>query len=69
MYGKGKQAGAAVGLVAFYGFHQAYVAFLNQVGLVEAVAIVAACDGDHHAQVRQNQFLGGFQVALQLANG
>ena len=67
MYGKGKQAGTAIGFITFYGFHQADVAFLNQVGLVEAVAIVAACDGYHYAQMRQNQFLGGFQVALQLA--
>ena len=67
--GKGEEAGAAVGFVAFDGFHQADVAFLDEVGLVEAVAVVAAGDGDDDAQVGQDELFGGFDVAAYFAFG
>ena len=69
MHGKGKQPRAARGLEAFDRFHQADIAFLDQVGLVEAVAVVAAGDGNHHAQMRENQFFRRFQIAVLLALG
>ena len=59
MHGKRKQARAAAWFVAFDGFHQADIAFLNQVGLVEAVAVVTACDGYDDAKMGQNKLFGG----------
>ena len=57
------------GFVAFDGLHQADVAFLNQIGLVEAVAVVTARDGYDHAQVGKDELFGGFEVAFLLTLG
>ena len=69
MHGKRKQARAAAWFVAFDGFHQADIAFLNQVGLVEAVAVVAACNGYDDAKMGQNKLFGGVKIAFLLTFG
>ena len=45
-------------------FHQADVAFLDQVGLRQAVAIEAAGDARHEAQVRYHQLAGGVEIVV-----
>ena len=57
------QAHAALGVEALDRLHQADVAFLDQVGLRQAVAHVTARDRDHHPQVRQHQLAGRLEVA------
>ena len=66
---KRKQPCAAIGFVAFDGFHQADIAFLYQVGLVKAVAVVAAGDRYNDAEVRKDQLLGSLYVASHFAFG
>jgi len=46
---------------ALHRLHQADVAFLDQVGLRQAVALVATGDMHHEAQVRQHQLPGGVE--------
>ena len=53
--GERHQAHAALRVEALHGLHQADVAFLDQVGVRQAVAEVAAGDRDHQAQVREHQ--------------
>ena len=69
MHGKGKQACATAGFKAFHRFHQADIAFLNQIGLVQTIAVVTACNRHHHAQMGQNQFFGRFQITGHMALG
>jgi hypothetical protein len=59
---KGHQPNSALGIEALDGLHQADIAFLNQVGLVESVAEIAARDRNHHAKVGENQGAGGVDV-------
>src|SRR3546814_6716728 len=50
---------ATFGIEALDGFHQADIAFLDEVGMGQAVAQVLAGHRHHQAQVRQHQFAGG----------
>ena len=59
-----EQPAHALRLKTLHGFHQADIAFLNQVGLLQAVARITASDGHHHAQVRHHQTPGGVQVVV-----
>jgi hypothetical protein len=45
-----------------HGLHQADVAFLDQVGVRQAVAEVAARNRHHQAQVREHEFLRGVEI-------
>jgi hypothetical protein len=56
------QAHALVRVETLDGLHQADIAFLDQVGVRQAIAQVAARDRHHQAQVRQHQLLRGVQV-------
>ncbi len=56
------QAHAAFRVEALHRLHQADVAFLDQVGVRQAIAEVAARDGDHEAQVRDNKFPRRFEI-------
>ena len=58
------QAHALIRVKAFDGFHQAHIAFLDQVAVRQTIAQVLARDGHHQAQVREHQLTGGLQVAL-----
>ena len=49
---------AAFGIKSLDRFHQSYVAFLDQVGMRQAVTQIIACDRDHQAQVRHHQPTG-----------
>ncbi|MNT43514.1 hypothetical protein D3C72_1799910 [compost metagenome] len=62
MHGVRHQAHTLVRIETFYRFHQADIAFLNQVGMRQAIAQIAAGNRDHQAQVRQHQLLRGGQV-------
>jgi hypothetical protein len=55
---------AAVRIEALDGLHEADVALLDQVGMGQAVAEVAARKGDHEAQMREHQRPGGVQVLV-----
>lgn len=52
------------GLVAFDRFHQSDVAFLDKVGLVQTIAVVASCDRYDDAQMGKDELFGGVKVAF-----
>ena len=58
------QAHALVRVEALDGLHQADVAFLDQVGMRQAVAEVAARDRDHQPQMRDHELARRFQIVL-----
>ena len=64
MDGKGHEAGATIRVVASNGFHQTNVAFLNEIGVREAVAQKAACNGDYQAKMGEHEFLCSLQIIL-----
>ena len=64
MHGVADQAHALVGVKALDGFHQADVAFLDQIALWQAIPQVLARQRDDQAQVRQDQPPGGIQVVV-----
>jgi hypothetical protein len=64
VHGVRHQAHALVRVETLDCLHQADIAFLDQVGVRQAVAQVAARDRHHQAQVRQHQLLRGVQVVL-----
>ena len=51
VHGVADQTHALVGVKPLHGFHQAHVAFLNQIAVRQAVTQVLAGDGYHQAQV------------------
>jgi hypothetical protein len=59
---KGHQAHAHLGVEALDGLHQAHVAFLDQVGLGQAVAGITLGDVHDEAQVRQHHLPCRFQI-------
>jgi len=65
------QAHALLGVEAFDRLHQAYIAFLDQVAVGQAVAQILARHRHHQAQVREHQLAGGFEVVVgfELAGG
>ncbi|MNO90272.1 hypothetical protein D3C76_817790 [compost metagenome] len=64
VHGKGHQAHAHFRVEALHGLHQADVAFLDQVGLGQAVTGVAPGDVHDEAQVRQYHLPRRFQILL-----
>ena len=56
------EAHAALRVEAADGLHEAHVAFLDEVGLRQAVAQVIARHGDHQPQVRQHELARGVDV-------
>ena len=61
---KAHQTDPFSGVKAFYGLHQAHVAFLHQVAQWQAVTGVAAGDVGDKAQVRQDQAACRIQVLI-----
>jgi hypothetical protein len=53
-----------VGIVALDGLHQADVALLDQVGMRQAVAQVAAGNRDDQTKMRRHQLARGIQILL-----
>jgi hypothetical protein len=64
VHGERDQADAARRVEALDGLHQADIAFLDQVGMRQAVAEVAAGDGDHQAKVRENKLTRRLHIAF-----
>ncbi len=61
---EGHQTHAHLGIEALDRFHQSDVAFLDQVGLGQPVARVAASDVDDEAQVRKDHLPSGLEVLM-----
>ena len=66
MHGKRHQPHAVRRIETLDRFHQANVAFLDQIAQRQAVTQIAARDMHHKAQVRHDQALRRFQVVAQL---
>ena len=64
MDGKSHEAGATIRVVSSDGFHQANVAFLNEIGVREAVAQKATSNGDYQAKMGEHEFLCSLQIIL-----
>ena len=64
MHGVTDQTHALVGVKTLDRFHQAHIAFLNQVSMGQAVAHVLAGNRHHQAQVRQDQLSGSVKVVV-----
>ena len=64
MYGKRHQPHSPIRIKVFDGFHEADVAFLNEVGVREPVAQIPAGDRNHEAQMADDQRLCGVDVAF-----
>ncbi len=64
VYGEGNQTHAHFRVETTHGFHQANVAFLNQIRLRQAIARVITSNMNNKAQVRQDQPFRCFQIAL-----
>ena len=64
VYRKRDQPHSVFRVKPFHGFHQAHIAFLNQVCLGETVSGVTTGDVYHKAQVGHNQATSGFKVIL-----
>jgi hypothetical protein len=64
VHGEGDQSHTHFRVEATYSLHQANVTFLNQVRLRQAVARVVTSNVNNKAQVRQDQRLSCFQIAL-----
>ena len=67
MHRKRKQTRTMRWFKAFHRLHQAHIALLNQIRLIQTIAIITARNRHHHAQMRQNQLFCRFQIAAQLA--
>ena len=63
---KADQAHADLWVEALHRFHQANIAFLDQVGQRQAVAFVTACDVDHEAKVGQHQRFRGLEILFTM---
>ena len=59
VHGVADQTHALVGVKTFDGFHQANIAFLNQIAVGQAITQVFAGNGNHQAQMRQHQLFSG----------
>jgi hypothetical protein len=66
VHGVRHQPHTLVRVETFHGFHQADIAFLDQIGVREPVAEIATCDRHDQAQVRQHHFLRRIQVIVLL---
>ena len=66
MHGKREQPRTVMRLKTFNGFHQADIAFLNQVRLIQSITVISARDRNHNAQMRQNQLFCRFQISFNL---
>ncbi len=64
MHGEGHQAHSHAGVEALHRFHEAHVAFLDQIAHGQAIAQIAACNVHHESQVREHQLPGGIQIGL-----
>ncbi|CNT83025.1 Uncharacterised protein [Salmonella enterica subsp. enterica serovar Bovismorbificans] len=64
VYGEGNQAHAYFRVETAYGFHQADVAFLDQIRLRQTIARIVTSNMNNKAQVRQDQRFSCFQIAL-----
>src|SRR5690606_27916757 len=64
VHGEGHQAHTHFRVEALDRLHQADVAFLDQVGLGQAVAGIAAGDMNYETQVRHDQLTGCVQIFL-----
>ena len=62
MHGETDQAHALVRIEAFDRFHQADIAFLDQIAHAQAIALVATGHMHDETQMRHHQMTGGFQV-------
>ena len=60
MHGKREQPRTVMRLKTFDGLHQADIALLNQVRLIQSIAVISARDRNHNAQMRQNQLFCRF---------
>ncbi len=64
MYRERHQANPHIWIETFNGFHQANVAFLNEITLRQAIATVAGGDARNEAQMREYQMACGFDVIV-----
>ncbi|MNB68461.1 hypothetical protein D3C75_149690 [compost metagenome] len=64
MHRKGNQTHTNLWVEAANSFHQANITFLDQVCLRQAVTGVITGNMSDKAQVRQDELLSGFQIAL-----
>ncbi|CFP68372.1 Uncharacterised protein [Bordetella pertussis] len=64
VHGERHQPHPALGVEALDGLHQADIAFLDQVGVRQAVTQVLARHRHHQTQVRHDQFARGLEVAF-----
>ena len=66
VHGKRHQPHATIGIEALDGLHQPDVAFLDEVGMSQAIAHVLAGNRDNQPQMRQHQLAGSVEVAVVL---
>ncbi len=64
MHCKGDQTYAMIRVVALHRLHQADIAFLNQVGFLQAISPITPRHPHHEAQVAEHQILGRIHVAM-----
>jgi len=64
VHGKRDEAYAAVRIEPLHRLHEAYVPFLDEVGMRQPVAEVTAGERDHQPQVRQHQLARRLEVVL-----
>ena len=62
MYGEGHQANADFGIEPPHGFHEAYIAFLDEIGLGKSVARVAAREMHDEAHVAEHKLARRLKV-------
>ena len=64
MHRKRYQAHPTIRVEAFDGLHQADIAFLNQIGMRQAITEIATGNRNHQTQMREHQLAGGVDVAF-----
>ena len=64
MDGEGHEAHAALRIEALHGLHESDVALLDEVGMRQAVAEIAARERHHEPQVRKHELPRSLEIAL-----
>ena len=64
VHGKRHQPHTTARIKALHRLHQADIAFLDQIGMRQAIAEIAPCDGNHQPQMRQHQLARRINVTM-----
>ena len=64
VHGKRHQTNTAPGIKAFDRFHQANIAFLNQVSVRQSIAQITASDGNHQTKMGKYQLTRRFHITV-----